>query len=203
MRMSRVLSLDPSTWYLTLFRTLDRFVSATSLDVRLVHIALLTPMGIFGSRYQEIGMYAEEANRELEAAGRPHVKVPFPAGVETCLKWGSYFPRLMKGDLDDPDSGFGMDEHGAKIELLGPYSENYEDVMARFDLARACEASWEPHHSARVSAWRRRVTEWIIKHKGPKYTLVRASIKLPCLIKSDCLTAYCILLFAPTAHVGE
>ena len=188
--------LDPSKWCLTLFWMFFRFENAKGLDVRLVFIAMLTPIGIFGSRYQEIGMYVEEAYREFEAAGRPQVKVPFPASVETCLKWGRYVPRLMQGDLEDPEAGFRMEYCTKNNRLLGTSTGKFEDGMACLWLPEAAEGSWEPQHSARVSTWHRKLTEWIIDHKGSKYTLVLASIKLPSHRKSDCLTVlYSTALF--------
>ena len=151
-----------------------RFENATSLDVRLVYISTITPMGLLGSRYQEVGMYVEEAYREFEAAGRPHVKVPAPAGVETCLKWGSYIPRLMQGDLDDPEVAFRM-ERRAKDRLHVSFEDGWACL---FGIAHLAEGCWEPQRSARVAAWNKKVTDWIIQHKGPKYTMVLALIKL-------------------------
>ena len=176
---------DSPKLYLTLFCWMfGRIENATSLDVRLVYIAVIIPLGMFGSRYQEIGMYAEEAYREFEAAGQPHVKVPFPTGVESCLKLGSYVPRLMQGDLDELEFAF-RKEHLAKKWLMGPSSGSFDDGMGYFGMSRTAESSWEPRRSARVSAWHRRMTEWIIQHKGSKYALVLASVNLPCH-NSDC-----------------
>ena len=164
--------IDSPKLYLTLFCWVSgRFENAASLDVRLVYIALITPLGIFGSRYQEIGIYAEEAYREFEAAGHPHVKVPFPIGVETCLMLGSYVPRLMQGDLDELEVAF-RKEHRVKQWLMGPSSGSFDDGMSYFDMSRAAESSWEPRRSARVSAWHKRETEWTIQHKGSKHILV-------------------------------
>ena len=148
-----------------------RFENATSLDVRLAYIAIITPMGILGSRHQELGMYIEEAYREFEAAGRPQVKLPSPVGVETCLKWGSYIPRLMRGDVDDPEVAFRLE---CRTDDILPGS--YEDGWACFGFARIAEGSWEPQNSARVSAWHRKKIDWTIQHKGSKHIQVPAGL---------------------------
>jgi hypothetical protein len=117
----------------------------------MVYLAVITPIGLSCSRYQEVGMYVKEAYRNFEAAGRVHFKVPFPMAVETCLMWGSYSAHVMRGELDDPGDALRMKRDK---ELL--------DFMQRNGLlqcAQLWESCWEPRHSMRVTCWDKRLAD--------------------------------------------
>jgi len=119
--------------------------------VQLVYLAVLVPMGAFCSRFPEISRFVKEAYRKFEEAGRLHVKVPFPASVETILLTGTYAAHVMRGELDDPGVALRMERDK---ELLDFTQHNMVLILGQY-----WEACWEPRCSRRVSHWNEKLAE--------------------------------------------
>ncbi len=127
------------------------FRNAGSLDVQLVYLAILVPVGIFCSRFTEVGAFVKEAYRKFEEAGPVNVKVPFPMTAEASLMTGSYAAHLMRGELDDPGVAVRIERDNKLLDVT------QHNLMLL--LLQVLESCWEPQCSHRVSHWNVKLAE--------------------------------------------
>ncbi len=119
--------------------------------MQLVYLSVIVHLGMCCSRHQEVALCVDEAYGKFEAAGRVHVKVPFPMNVETCLMWGSYAAHLMRGEVDDPGVSLKIERDKNLLDF-----PQHHCLLILLLLSVSC---WEPRCSQRVSSLNQRLVE--------------------------------------------